>query len=60
MGKTIKITLTDEAAFYMDFLIENDNLRYPRILFERLINGAIKKLKTEDRPVFRAEGAIKK
>lgn len=56
MGKTIKITLTDEAAFYMDFLIENENLRYPRILFERLINGAIKKLKTEDRPVYRAEG----
>lgn len=52
MGKLIKITLSDEAAFYARFLVEDDNLRYMSVLVERLIMQAIKKRKVDDRPIF--------
>ena len=56
MAKTIKITLTDETAYYVDFLVAEENLRYPRVLFERLVNKEIKKRKMGDRPTYAAPG----
>ena len=59
-NKTLQITVSEETAFYMNFLIEDENLIYPRVLIERLVNQAIKKRRVEDRPVYKIEGGSEK
>lgn len=54
-GKTIKVTLSEDAAKCLDFLVQSENVRYSSIMVERLIMQAVKKLKKEDRPPFMRE-----
>ena len=51
-GNVRKITLSDEANFYADFLVKDEDLRYFSVLVERLIMQAVKKRKMSDRPVY--------
>jgi len=53
MPKEFKVTLSDEAAFYLDFLIKDECTRKPSIQIERLIMQAIRKRKVEDRPEYK-------
>lgn len=53
MARDYKITLSDEAAFYLDFLIKEECTRKPSIQIERLIMQAVRKRKVEDRPEYK-------
>ena len=57
MSRDYKITLSDEAAFYLDFLIREECTRKPSIQIERLIMQAVRKRKVEDRPKYLKEEA---
>ena len=55
MARDYKITLSDEAAFYLDFLIKEECTRKPSIQIERLIMQAVRKRKVEDRPEYKED-----
>lgn len=55
MSRDYKITLSDEAAFYLDFLIREECTRKPSIQIERLIMQAVRKRKVEDRPEYKED-----
>jgi len=57
MSKQIKVTPSDEAAFYLDFLLKKNHLDHlrngPSIIITQMICDEIKKLKISDRPIWK-------
>lgn len=52
MSKEYKISISDEAAYYLEWLIKDECTRKPSIQIERLIMQAVRKRKVEDRPEY--------
>ena len=52
MSKEYKISISDEAAYYLEWLIKDECTRKASIQIERLIMQAVRKRKVEDRPEY--------
>ena len=50
--KEYKISISDEAAYYLEWLIKDECTRKASIQIERLIMQAVRKRKVEDRPEY--------
>ena len=58
MSKSIKITLSDESAFYLDWLTDQQHITVKNrnsVIVQQLIHQAVQRYKVADRPVWEGE-----